>query len=171
MNNATNENFFEKAFESAITFVEKEFGGVEKKVVSIEGSIAKFGNAVVNEYKVIAANPEVQLLAGWFVKIAESIDPALTPLISGIELQFPKIVTMVTNVTSEVEKPIEQQLGDGLTALEKVKGIDGTVYAGALGTINASVQNYIVTNNATAVAQATPSQLLATAYVVHEQAA
>lgn len=171
MTNSITPNFFENAFEAAKTFVEKLFGEAEKEIIPIEQSIAKFGNAVINEYKSLAANPEVQLLAGWFVKIAEGIDPALTPIISGIELEFPKIVSVATGVIDETGKPVEQQLGDGLTALGKIKALNTTLGANVLGGINAAVQAYVINNNATDVAPATDSQLIVAAHIVHAQAA
>lgn len=163
----TTPSFFTKALSSAIAWLKKEFGTAEKTVQSIEYSIAKFADAVVNEYKVLAANPEIKLLADWFIKIAEDIDPALTPLISGIELVFPKIVSISTGVVAETQKPIEQQLGDGLTALENLKGIKGTYYANVLGGINTEVQNYVISNNATELPAVTDAQLITTAQAIH----
>lgn len=167
-----NENFFQKIEDEAVVIVDALFGKkAEGVIVSIEANISKFGNAVVNEFKALEANPTIDLAAEWFVKIAEGIDPGLTPLISGIELEFPKIINFVTGVLGEVAKPVNAQLSDGLNALQTVKAINGTVYAGALGTINAAVQEYVISNNATTVQPATASQLLTSAVIVHAQTA
>lgn len=171
MSTTTSNNFFESLFNSAKTWLESFFSKAENAVAPIEKSIADFGNAVVNEYKALASNPTVELAADWFIKIAENIDPALTPLISGIELEFPKLVTVVTKGITEIEKPLNQQLGDGLTALSTVKGINGTLYANALGGISAAVQNYVITNNATTVGVVPASQLITAAQIVHQTAA
>lgn len=165
------ENFFEKALDSAVAFVEKLFKGAKSDVASIEASIAKFGNSVVNEYKTLAANPTIELAAEWFIKIAEAIDPDLVPLISGIELEFPKLVSIATGVLTEIEKPIGEQLADGLAALEKITGLNVILGANAKGGISAAVQNYVLTNNATTLTVATPAQLITAAQVVHQQLA
>ena len=99
---ATNESFFQKIEDEAVKIVNDLFGS-GGEVATIESSIAKFGNAVVNEYKSLSTDPKVIATADFFVKIAEGIDPALTPLISGIELAFPKIVNVATGVLSEVD--------------------------------------------------------------------
>lgn len=127
-------SFFQAIEGEAVKIVDALFGSkIEGEIVSIESNISKFGNAVVNEFKIIAANPTVDLAAEWFVNIAEGIDPALTPLISGIELEFPKILNFVTGALGEINKPLGQQTSDGLTKLQTLKGINGTIYAGALG--------------------------------------
>lgn len=165
------ENFFENLFEGAITDVKKLLGEGETEVLTIEHKISIFGNSVVNEYRKIAANPEVATLADWFVKIAEGIDPALTPLISGIELQFPKIVNIATGVLGEIDKPIGEQLGDGLAKIESTKVASEVLGSNVLGGINAAVQDFVISNNATSVQPATPAQLITASQVVHAQAA
>jgi len=163
-------NFFEDAFESAKAWVEEELGIAESKIVPIEQSIAKYGNAVVNEFKILEANPKIQLLADWFVKIAEAIDPGLTPLIQGIELEFPKIVSIATGVVGEVSKPIEEQLGDGLTALTNITAANSTIGSSIKGGISAAIQAFAINNNPETVAPATDSQLIVAAHLVHSQA-
>jgi hypothetical protein len=167
----TNENFFQKIEDEAVKIVDDIFGKAEGAIIPIEQSISKFGNAVVNGYKTLAANPEVATLAGWFVTIAEGIDPALTPIISGIELAFPKIVNIATGVLGEINKPVKEQLSDGLTAIENTKALNTTLGANILGGINAAVQAYVVTNNATSMAPVSDSQLIVAAHIVHAQVA
>lgn len=164
----TKKSFFLVALASAVSFVEnlfKENGAVS----NVEHSIAKFGDAVVNEYKVLAGNPTIVLAADWFVKIAEGIDPALTPLISGIELEFPKIVSIATGVVAEVSKPESQQLVDGLSAIAKTKAANSVLGSNILGGIAAAVNAYVVSNNATELPPVTDAQLITAAQLVHAQ--
>ena len=165
---ATNESFFQKIEDEAVKIVNDLFGS-GGEVATIESSIAKFGNAVVNEYKSLSTDPKVIATADFFVKIAEGIDPALTPLISGIELAFPKIVNVATGVLSEVDKPIPQQLSDGVTALGTIKGLNATLGANTLGGIASAVSAYVFDNNATTLTAATPSQIITAQQIVHAQ--
>jgi hypothetical protein len=167
----TNENFFQKIEDEAVKIVEGIFGKVENTVIPIEQSISKFGNSVVNEFKTLSVNPEVATMADWFVKIAEGIDPALTPIISGIELAFPKIVNIATGILGEINKPVKDQLSDGLTAIENTKAANSTLGANILGGINAAVQAYAISNNATSMTPVSDSQLIVAAHIVHAQVA
>lgn len=163
-------NFFQTIEDEAVKIVDDLLGKAAPEIKSIESNISKFGNVVVNEYKKLAANSEVALAAEWFVGIAEGIDPALTPLISGIELEFPKIVNIATGVLGEVAKPLGQQLGDGLTAIAATKAANSVLGSNILGGLNAAIQNYVITNNATTVLPASDAQLITAAQVVHLQA-
>src|ERR1700753_2805455 len=152
---APQENFFEKVWD--------EIENLFKKATTIEQDIATFANNVVNKLVALQGNQTVQFLESDLVTIAESINPALTPMISGIELELPKILTIIKGGVAEASKTDSEQLNDFITYIETLKGITGTVYAGLLGTLNAAVQNYITSNAGIVVA---PSKLLATGQVV-----
>lgn len=164
-------NFFETLFEGAIEDIEKIFKDGNAVIISTEHQIALFGNAVVNEFKSLEGNPTIILAADFFVKIAEGIDPGLTPLISGIELEFPKIVNIATGVLGEVQKPESEQLSDALTAISATKAANSVLGSNILGGISAAVSAYVATNNATSVTVPTDAQLISGAQVIHVQAA
>ena len=148
--------------------------GEAKALPTIEQSIANFADKVANDIKKFTAPGSVgdYLLTG-LTEVAKIIDPALVPLIAGIENYIPKVIALITGVGSavgvEAGKTVEQQLEEGIAALENIKGIDGTVYAGLLATIQASLANYVHTNNAVAIGSVAPpaSQLLAIGQAVH----
>lgn len=153
---STTKNFFERAFD----WIKAEFAAAE----TIEQKIAAFADAVINKVKTLQASETVQFLENGIVSLAESIDPALTPMISGIELELPKILNVATGITDEISKPVADQVADAVTKLQTIKGINGTAYAGLLGTANAMVQNYVTSNNGIV---ATAAQLLAAGQAVH----
>jgi hypothetical protein len=166
----TNENFFQKIEDDAVKIVHDLFGS-GGEVATIESSIAKFGNAVVNEYKKLSSDPKVIATADFFVGIAESIDPGLTKLISGIELAFPKIVNVATGVLGEVNKPVPEQLTDGVAAIANIKAANSTIGSNVLGGIASAVSAFVFSNNATELNPATDSQIITAQQVVHQQAA
>jgi hypothetical protein len=168
----TPENFFEKIFEGAVSDVEKLFGSSEAgtAIITIEHKISLFGNDAVNEYLKLSGNPEIKLAAQWFINIAEGIDPALVPFISGIELEFPKIVNTATGVLGEINKPESQQLADGLTAITNIHAVSSVLGSNVKGGINAAIQKFVVSNNATKVQPATDAQLIVSSQIVHAQA-
>lgn len=133
------EGFFQKVLDA--------FVSIFKKAKTIEQKIAEFADKLVNGVKTFQANPTVQFFESGIVKIAESVDPALIPLISGIELALPKILSVIQTGTDEINKPEQEQLNDFVAYLQKIKGINGTVYAGLLATLNAAIQKYITDNN------------------------
>lgn len=142
--------------------------GEAAQLPTIESNIVKFADSAVNWLK----GPNVQFALSTLTSIAESIDPALTPLISGIENYIPKIISLVTGISNEAGKSIEQQIKDGLAELEKVKGIDGTVYAGILATIQSCISHYVLSNNAveTGIVSPGPGTLIAVGQAVHAAA-
>jgi len=160
------ENFFQKIEDEAVKIVDGIFGE-NGELKTIEQSIGKFSDAVVNEFKSLEGNPE----ADFFVKIAEGIDPALTPLISGIELAFPKILNIATNVSAEVDKPVVQQIQDAKTAINSQKAANVTLGSNTLGGIASAVSAFVFDNNATSLNAVTPSQLITAQQVIHSQAA
>lgn len=166
----TTQNFFEKIEYESVLIVNDIFGS-SGEVATIESSIAKFSDAVVNGFKAISANPTVINTAEFFVTIAESIDPALTPLISGIELAFPKIVNIATGITEEVSKTVPVQLADGLAKISAIKATNSVIGSGVLGNIASAVSAYVFSNNATTLSPVTDSQIITAQQVVHTQAA
>jgi hypothetical protein len=164
------ENFFQKIEDEAVKIVDGIFGE-NGELKTIEQSIGKFSDAVVNEFKSLEGNPEVVSTADFFVKIAEGIDPALTPLISGIELAFPKILNIATNVSAEVDKPVVQQIQDAKTAINSQKAANVTLGSNTLGGIASAVSAFVFDNNATSLNAVTPSQLITAQQVIHSQAA
>lgn len=139
--------------------------GEAAQIPTIESNIVKFADSAVNWLK----SPNVQFALSTLTSIAESIDPALTPLIAGIENYIPKIISLITGISNEAGKSVEQQIQDGLAELEKVKGIDGTIYAGLLATIQSALSNYVLSNNAVATGIVSPpaGQLIAVGQAVH----
>jgi hypothetical protein len=156
---STTESFFQKVWDTVVS--------IFKHATPIEQSIAKFANAVTNKIKSLQSNETVQFLESGLITIAESIDPALTPMISGLELELPKILNVVTNVTGEISKPVNEQVDDAVTAITNIKGINSTIYAGILGAIAPAITNFVNTNNGIVV---DPAQLIIAQQVVHTQA-
>ncbi|MFI5157690.1 MAG: hypothetical protein ACHQF4_02430 [Sphingobacteriales bacterium] len=144
--------------------IENEIVSLFHKEETIAQKIATFANNLVNELKGLQANKTVQFLESGIVAVAESVDPALTPLISGIELELPKIVTLVSNGAAILNDTAQGQVNTLAEYLEKLKGINGTVYAGILATLSAAIQAFI-TNNAGIAA--TDSQLIVAGQAVH----
>lgn len=162
--NTTPVNFFTRIWDSIVDFFSKE-------LPSIEQSVAKFGNALTNQIKAIENNTDLQAVLTGIATLAEAIDPALVPMVQGLELEVPKILNLVTGVVdtvdAEVLKPLSQQVIDALTKLKIIKASPSTgaaIYAGAVGTISTAIQHYITTNNGIL---ATPSQLITSAQAAH----
>lgn len=148
-----NENWFQKAW-NWIT-------GEVKQLVTIEQHIATFVDKTVNFLK---TDPTAVFIENGLVTIAETVNPALTPMIQGLELEIPKILHLVSNGELEAAKPIGQQAEDLLAYLSKLKNGSSSVYAGILATINAAIQYYVTSNNGIV---SSPAQLLATGQVNH----
>jgi hypothetical protein len=164
MTTQTNENFFQRLWNGFLNLFTNE-------VPAIEHKIAKFADTVTNDLKAALDNPAVQAVLSTLESIAETIDPQLTPMIQGLNLEIPKILNFVTGVTSvidaEAAKPVEQQILDALEKLKIIKADTSTgaaVYAGILGTISTAIQHYVTQNNGIL---ATPAQLITSAQAVH----
>lgn len=165
---STTENFFQKIEDWVVNLFKKEIPSIEQK-------IAQFGNVVTNEIKAIESNADVQKVLNALPALAEAIDPALVPMIQGLELEIPKILNFVTGVITDIDneivKPVEQQVVDALTKLKIIKASPSTgeaIYTGAMGTISTAVQHYVTTNNGIL---ATTSQLLISSQGAHNVAA
>jgi hypothetical protein len=152
---STTENFFQRAW----AWVTGEFTAAEDAAKKI----ADFANKLVDEIKGLEANPTVQAIGSAAISIAEGIDPALTPLINGLELELPKIFTAIGNVDTEVNKTEDEQLKDFLAYLGTIKGLP-TIYAGQLATLSAAIQAFLANNSGVAN---TPAQLITASQVVH----
>lgn len=166
-NTTAPENFFQKIEDFFINLFKKE-------VPVIEQSIAKFADAVTNNLKTVVDSDGFNKVLNGLEAAAETVDPALTPMIQGLNLEIPKILNLVTGVTAaidaEVQKPIEEQALDALKKLKIIKADTSTgqaVYAGAQGTISAAVQHYITSNNSIL---ATPAQLITSGQAAHATA-
>lgn len=178
MSETTSTNFFQRAIQAIKDF----FSGAETEAKTIEEHIANFSDEVANEIKKLT--PTAEAIASFAEKdllpIAESVAPGiLKPLIAGLELELPKIITAVVNtgniageVSAEASKPIEQQAADALSALQKSKPATDDItakvaYAGAVNTIAAAVSGFVTANNGIA---ATEAELLSTQSAVHQHA-
>lgn len=139
--------------------------GEVSKAQTIEQSIAKFATKVVDELK---TNPEVILVEDGLIAVATAVDPALVPMIKGLELELPNILTIISNGAVELAKPLPYQAKDVLAWLNKVEGNSKSVFAGILAAINGAVQYFTTSNNGI---EATPGQLIATGQVMHAQPA
>lgn len=147
--------------------------GAAKNAPTIETKIVQFADAVTDKLKDIASSDLAKFLGSGIVELAEAIDPALIPLISGIENYLPKLIGLITGVRLIVDeegaKTITEQLQDAVTALQNIKTDDEVVYAGNLATINAGISNYVISNNAVelGIGVPAPAQLLAAGQVIH----
>lgn len=160
--NPHGEGFFAKAWD----WIKTEFGFAETELGKLSKDIATLGNVVANELK---NGKYVQLIEGGILSIATGINPALGALVSGIELQLPKIVDKVTGtatgVNAEVTKTPIEQADDLAKYLEGIKSVSKTGFANTIGGINAMVQEYATMNTGTIVAE--PAHLIASAQVIH----
>lgn len=166
MSTTTSPNFFQKC----LAWVENIFD----EAPTIERSIAKFADEVTNKIKVLEPTAEAigTFLENELVPIAEAIDPALTPMISGLELALPKTINTVSNVVGAISniaaEPESEQVAQGLSAIQNLKGVDGTIYGNVLGAISTSIANFVTTNNGIV---ATTADLISTQQAVHSQSA
>lgn len=167
---ATNPHPSKSFFAKAWDFIKKEFGFAEDEAGKLSKDIATLGNQIANELK---NGKLVPLLEGSIQTIAQAINPALGALVSGLELQLPKIVDKVTGVATavgaEVTKAPAEQADDLDKYLTGLKSISGTAYANAIGGLNAVVQEYATMNTGTIVAE--PAHLIASAQIIHADAA
>lgn len=157
--------FFKKAWD----WIKKEFGFVEDEAGKLSKDIALLGNEIANELK---NGNLVKVIEGALPAIAGAINPALVPLVSGLELQLPKLIDKITGVAqavgTEITRTPAQQADDLAKYLEGLKGVSNTGFANAVGGINAIVQEYATENTGTIVAE--PAHLIASAQVIHSLA-
>lgn len=175
MSTATSLNFFQKV----LAWVENIF----TEIPTIEQYIATFADQVANKLKTL--EPTIEAIANFLendlVPIAETIYPALTPMISGLQLEIPKIIKAVVNtgniatsIAGEAIKPEAQQVADALSALQASKLASGTIstvqaaYAGAVTTLATAISGFVTSNNSIV---ATAADLLSTQVAVHAKAA
>lgn len=135
--------------------------GEAKQLPTIENKILDFADTVTNDIKVISESDLPKYLEG-LATVAEAVDPALTPLISGLELYIPKAVGLITGVLGDISAAIK--------ALQAVKPVDSVVYAGNLGTLKAAISNYVLSNNAVTTGVLSPpaGHLIAVSLATHD---
>lgn len=160
--NPHGEGFLAKAWD----WIKKEFGFAETEAGKLSKDIAVFGDKVANELK---NGNLVHLLEGGINIIATGINPALGALVSGFELQLPKIVDRVTGVATDINAettrtPLEQS-DDLAKYLSGLKGLSGTAFANTVAGLNAIAQEYATMNTGTIVAK--PVELIASAHIIH----
>lgn len=135
--------------------------GIFHKAAPIVDEITNIADKFINELKVLEESQ-----AGQFIESTiETIVPASTGLINGIKLWLPEIAGIITAGKVEEGKSDEQKLKDLVNYLSGLKTADPVLYAGALNTLNAAVQQYLATNQG--VILPVP-QSLAIAPVVHD---
>jgi hypothetical protein len=135
--------------------------GEAKQLPTIENKILDFADTVTNDIKAISESDLPKYLET-LATVAESIDPALTPLISGLELYIPKAVGLITGVLGDISAAIK--------ALQSVKSVDAVVYAGNLGTLKAAISNFVLSNNAVSTGVLAPpaGNLIAVSLATHD---
>jgi len=159
-------------FASIIKFLTGEV----EKIPTIEKKIVTFADKVTNDLKKIEGSDLFKYLEVGILEAAKIIDPALVPLIAGIENYIPKVIALISGVDdaidAEASKTIEQQAADGLKKIQSLTGIDAVVYAGKIGTLATCISNYVLTNNAVETGVIAPSAgtLLSVQQVVHASA-
>lgn len=163
---ATNPHPSETFFAKVWDFFKGLFDKAETEAQILSKDIAKYGNVIANELK---NGKLVPLLEGALQTTATAINPALGSLVSGLELQLPKLIDKITGVAAaagvETTKTPAEQEADLATYLQGLKGISGTAYANAIGGISAVVQEYATMNTGTIVAD--PAHLIVSSQVIH----
>lgn len=159
MSETTSPSFFEKIFADLLSIFKKG----ETVIVSLEHDIARFADTVTNFLK---TNPTAVTTLDSLIAIAEGINPALKPWVDGLELEIPRILNLVSNNAVVLSEPVEKQASDFLTYLENIKGVNGTVYAGIMATLNPAIQKFIIANSNTIVLPP-DAQLIAAGQAVH----
>jgi hypothetical protein len=156
----TNETFFQKAFD----WIKNELGIVGTEVTTIEHFISVFANKATDAIKAIQPGGAAAFLETGLKTIATAINPAFGAAFSGLELELPKILNLVSGVTAEIDKPLPNQVEDAAAKIASIAHVNPAVYAGLLTTVNTAIQHYGATNNGVVV---TPANLIASAVVTH----
>lgn len=143
-----------------------------KNVPTIEHSIVTFADTVTNDLKTMESSKVAQYIETGLVAVAQAIDPALVPLIQGIENYIPKLIALVADADSvidaEASKTLNQQATDGLAAIQGLKETDAAVYAGNLATVQLGISNYVTSNNIDTLGEAPAlSSLISVGQAIH----
>lgn len=150
--------------------------GEVEKIPSIEKTITTFADKVTNDLKVLTGSDLFKYLEEGIIDVAKVIDPALVPLIAGIENYIPKAIALIGGIDSTIDteagKTVQQQASDALQAIQSLKGVDVVVYSGKVGTLATCISNYVLTNNAveTGVIAPPAGTLLSVQQVIHAAA-
>lgn len=147
--------------------------GKAKEIPTVEQKILTVADKITNALKTLQSSELANFVETTVFTIIKSVDPALIPFFNGIELYLPKIIALTANastiISGEILKTVDQQAQDGLQAIQNLKGVEGSVFAGNLATIQAGISDFGLSNNAVETGIVSPGTgpLLAIGQAIH----